>query len=139
MTISRSSIHGPLAVSIHFGSVSADMCQDLCIGELGRGVVRGSWRKNNNDCQCLFWASALKRGICVFDGAGACLNRYLVLCREATARLGQVPFATTTSTTVKPVATTTTRTMHRQRPAARLPEVRPPIPWGFDPVELSLH
>ena len=93
--------------------VISDMCQDLCVRDLGRfGCPKGSWCKNGNDCQSLFWTTADRTNVCVYIGSsGTCLNRYPVLCHEATARLGGASGSAPAATTTTPArATTTTST-----------------------------
>ena len=105
MRMTASSIFVLIGVVLDFTTVSADMCQDLCFRELGRaGCSKGSWCKTNNNCQSLFWTSALKTGVCFFDGSSGCTDVYPVFCNEAEARLGHV---IETTTTVSPVVATT--------------------------------
>ena len=92
--------------------VMSDMCQDLCVRDLGRsGCPKGSWCKNGNDCQSLFWTTADRTNVCVYIGSsGTCLNRYPVLCHEATDRLGGASGSATAAPTTTPARATTTTT-----------------------------
>ena len=84
-------------------TVRSDMCQDVCLRELGsEGCPKGSWCKNNNDCQSLFYTSADGSSICVFTGWGSCTNKYPVLCADARART-QGGLGATRAPTVPPV------------------------------------
>ena len=142
MRITASPVFIIIGFVIVFTTVSADMCQDLCFRELGRaGCSKGSWCKNNKDCQSLFWTSALKTAICVFDGTAACSNKYPVLCHEAAARLGGAP--ATTTTTPKPMAAAVATTTTTARPTATTTSTSarspPNLPRQVEAVELSLH
>jgi hypothetical protein len=98
-------------------TVSADACQDFCIAQLSKaGCSKGSWCKGGHDCQSLFWTGPDRSNICVFTGAGDCINTYPVLCGEAQARIRQplpsAPVATqrtTSTTTTVPASTSRAR------------------------------
>jgi hypothetical protein len=79
-----------LLTSIAFQRASGDMCSSFCIQKLGTAACgKGSWCKNNFDCQSLFWTDERRTEICVFTGAsGNCYERFPVLCTEASERLG---------------------------------------------------
>jgi hypothetical protein len=118
-------------ISVAVGS--GDMCQDLCLRELGvSGCSKGSWCKKEYDCHALFWTDSSRTNICVFDGTGNCRNIFPVLCREATARLTGEQGSTTSTTRTPGVPPSTTN-------RAQAPVTIPMRPIPSQMIELELH
>lgn len=125
-----------------------DMCQDFCLKELGRtGCSKGSWCKNNYDCQSLFFTSADRTSICVFTGSGSCTNTFPVLCSDARGRI-EGGIAKTRTTKLPPM---TGRSSEFQLPKPKITTIMPQTTMkstGYtdqtiyqkaSPVTISLH
>ena len=98
-------------------SVSADICHDFCVEQLGLSAcsTAASYCIDEKTCHGLFWTSAEKAFVCVFtEEHGECTARFPVLCSEATTRLSGTSETTSatpetthqTSSSLPPIYTT---------------------------------
>jgi len=120
--------------------VSADVCRDLCINQLGRRACEfGSYCKNRDVCHGIHWTGKHKTAITVDVGA----DRYglVVKCSDAQTFLRRSIFATRT-TTARPELFVAVQTSTTPAPARAATATREDYdwfsewsgPWGYNPL-----